>query len=135
MKNFFVILSLVFYATGQIFLPQGNFAYIEQIPHLYTDFCETNGSNDVCEFIQEQFLEFEFAFDLKNENIPLEENESKPVPFHTPCGQIPLALVQSIETELITFPEKINTHYFTYILKEHWVHAASIYHPPKNKLA
>lgn len=129
-KKFFVILSLIFYTLGQIFLPQGNFAYIEQIPRLYSDFCHTNNSVDVIDFINEQFLEF--GFDEKNE--PIEDNEAKSVPFHSPCEQVPLALVISVSTEFIALPEKQTTHNFRYLLKEHWVHASSVYHPPKNKL-
>ena len=132
MKKVASIFLVFFYVCTQCFLPQGNFAYIEQIPRLYADFCQTNGSNDVLNFVQEQFLEFEF--DAKNESTPIEENEAKPVPFHAPCAQTPLALVQSVETDIISFPEKENAHNFIYILKEHWVHASSIYHPPKNKL-
>src|SRR6185437_6004034 len=132
MKRVFVILSLTFYTLGQIFLPQGNFAYIEQIPRLYTDFCHTNNSADVLEFINEQFLEF--AFDDEDKNEPIDEDETKSVPFHSPCEQVPLALVISSNTEFIALPEKQTTHNFAYLLKEHWVHASPVYHPPKNKL-
>lgn len=131
MKKFFVILSLVFYTLGQVFLPQGNFAYIEQIPRLYTDFCHTNNSADVFDFINEQFLEF--GFEDKNE--PVEEDETKSVPFYTPCEQVPLALVISVNTEFMALPEKETKHNFTYLLKEHWVDASSVYHPPKSKLS
>jgi O-phosphoseryl-tRNA(Cys) synthetase len=72
-KKLFVILWLSFYTLGQVFLPQGNFAYIEQIPRLYADFCHTNHSTNVIDFINEQFLEF--GFEDKNE--PLEENATK----------------------------------------------------------
>ena len=132
MKRFFVILSLTFYTLGQIFLPQGNFAYIEQIPRLYADFCHSNNSADVLDFINEQFLEF--AFDDEDKNAPLEDDEAKSVPFYSPCEQVPLALVISSNTEFTALPEKQTTHNFTYLLKEHWVHASSVYHPPKNKL-
>jgi len=131
LKKAISIFLLFFYVSAQCFLPKGNFAYIEQIPHLYVDFCEANNTKDVFEFLEEQF--FEIGFDESEADEPFEK-ESKPVPFHEPCGQTPLAFIQSIETKLITFPEKMNAHNFIYILKEHWVHASSIYHPPKNKL-
>lgn len=132
MKKLVVILSLTFYTLGQIFLPQGNFAYIEQIPRLYNDFCHTNNSTDVFDFINEQFLEF--GFDDEDKNEPIEDNEAKSVPFHSPCEQVPSALVISVNTEFIALPEKQTTHNFTYLLKEHWVDASSVYHPPKNNL-
>ena len=132
MKKVFVILSLTFYTLGQIFLPQGNFAYIEQLPRLYSDFCHTNNSADVLDFIDEQFLDF--GFDDKSPNAPLEDDEAKSVPFHSPCEQVPLALVINSNTEFTALPEKQTAHNFTYLLKEHWVHATSVYHPPKNKL-
>ncbi|HTA62981.1 MAG TPA: hypothetical protein VK835_11015 [Bacteroidia bacterium] len=133
MKKFFVILSLSFYTLGQIFLPQGNFAYIEQIPRLYKDFCHTNQTANVIDFINEQFLEFAIGNDEQDE--PQEENEAKSVPFYTPCEQVPLALVISASSDFIALSEKETHHNFTYLLKEHWVHASSIYHPPKNSLA
>ena len=133
MKKIFVIISLTFYTLGQIFLPQGNFAYIEQIPRLYVDFCHTNHSADVIDFIDEQFLEF--GFDDEDKDEPVEENDAKSVPFHSPCEQVPLALVISVSTELTALPEKETTHNFVYLLKDHWVHASSVYHPPKNNLA
>ena len=130
MKKYFIILSLTFYILGQVFLPQGNFAYIEQIPRLYSDFCNTNNSSNLFDFINEQFLEF--GFDEKNE--PVEDNEAKSVPFHSPCEQVPLALIISINTDFVALPEKQTAHNFTYLLKEHWVDASSVYHPPKNNL-
>jgi hypothetical protein len=132
MKKLFIILSLTFYTLGQILLPQGNFAYIEQIPRLYNDFCHTNHTADVFDFINEQFLEF--AIDGEDKNAPQEKDEAKSVPFYTPCEQVPLALVITINTEFIAQPQKQTIHNFTYLLKEHWVDATSVYHPPKNKL-
>jgi hypothetical protein len=131
-KKVFVILSLSFYTLGQVFLPQGNFAYIEQIPRLYKDFCHTNQTTNVIDFINEQFLEFAVG---DEQDEPQEENEAKSVPFHSPCEQVPLALVISAYTNFVALPEKEAHHNFTYLLKEHWVHASSIYHPPKNNWA
>jgi hypothetical protein len=130
MKKIFVIASLVFYTLGQVILPQGNFAYIEQIPRLYHDFCRTNQTADVFDFIDEQFLEF----GVEDKNEPIEENETKSVPFYRPCQQVPLVLVIIQNTELNALPEKETAHNFNYVLKEHWVDAPSVYHPPKNKL-
>ncbi|HKC69159.1 MAG TPA: hypothetical protein VKG26_13065 [Bacteroidia bacterium] len=131
MKKLFVILWLSFYTLGQVFLPQGNFAYIEQIPRLYADFCHTNHSTNVIDFINEQFLEF--GFEDKNE--PLEEDEAKSVPFYSPCAQAPIALVNLVGNEFTPLPEKQNNHNSVYLLKDYWVHASPVYHPPKNKLA
>jgi hypothetical protein len=124
------IFLLFFYVTAQCFLPKGNFAYIEQIPGLYADFCKANDTKDVFEFLEEQF--FELGFDEGDEDEPY-EREAKPVPFQAPSVQTFVAFTETIETEFLPTQEK-NAHNFTYVLKEHWVHASAIYHPPKNKL-
>jgi len=117
----------VFYISAQCFLPKGNFAYIEQIPHLYIDFCEANNTKDVFEFLEEQFLEI--GFDENDADEPYEK-ESKSVPFHTPSAHSFVAFLSEQTTEFSN-TETTRTHHFIYILKEHWVHAPSIYHPPK----
>ena len=114
----------------QCFLPKGNFAYIEQIPILYTDFCKVNDTKDVFEFLEEQF--FELGFTEGDDDEPFEK-EAKPVPFQTPSVQTFVAFTESAKTEFIPNEEK-NANNFIYVLKEHWVDATSIYHPPKNKL-
>jgi hypothetical protein len=108
----------------------GNFAYIEQIPILYADFCEINDTDDVFEFMEEQFCEFTFAGE---EDEPFEK-EAKPVPFHSTSMQVFVAFVEPVNTEFI-HTEKTKRHNFIYILKEYWVDASSVYHPPKSSLA
>ena len=131
MKKVTSIFLLIFYICTQFFLPKGNFAYIEQIPVLYADFCRVNNTKDVFEFLKEQF--FELGFDDDETDEPFEK-EAKPVPFHAPSIQTFVAFPGSESAGFIAL-ETINPHSFIYILKEHWVHASSIYHPPKNKLA
>jgi hypothetical protein len=110
----------------------GNFAYIEQIPELYTDFCKANTENDVFEFIEEQFIEFEFA-ESQAADEPFEKR-AKPVPFQTPSMQTFTAFVEPINAEFI-HTEETKRHNFTFILKEYWVHASSVFQPPENNLA
>lgn len=109
----------------------GNFAYIEQIPALYADFCKTNDTNDVFEFLEEQFCEFTFAEDGEEEPF---EKEAKPVPFHSTSVQFFIAFVEPVNTEFI-YTEETKRHNFIYILREYWVDASSVYHPPKSNLA
>ena len=118
---------LFFYTGAQFFLPKGNFAYIEQLPAMYAEFCQTNGTHDMLEFIEEQF--FEIGFEEQDSDEPF-ENEAKPVPFHTPLFQTFVPFVEFSQTE-IPYQEEKNTHHFTYVLTEHWVDASSVYHPPK----
>ncbi len=130
MKKSISILLLTFYVSAQCFLPMGNFAYIEQIPTLYTDFCKTNDKEDVFEFLEEQFFEFTFAEEDEDEPF---EKETKPVPFHATSVQIFMAFVEPVNIEFI-HTEETKHHNFIYILKEYWIDASSVYHPPKNKL-
>lgn len=125
------IFLLFFYISAQCFLPKGNFAYIELIPALYSDFCKTNNTKDVFEFLDEQF--FEFPFTEEDEDEPFEK-DSKPVPFQTPSIQTFVAFSEPTNTEFLSIEEKTSNN-FIYILKEYWVDGASVYHPPKNKLA
>ena len=112
-------------------MPKGNFAYIEQIPALYADFCKANDTKDIVEFFEEQFCELGFAESEEDEPF---EKEAKPVPFQTPSVQTFVAFTENTKTEFIPAEEK-DAHNFIYVLKEHWVDAPSIYHPPKNKLS
>ncbi|MHB8260582.1 MAG: hypothetical protein ACYDCN_02635 [Bacteroidia bacterium] len=130
MKRLVSIFLVFFYILAQVFLPKGNFSYIEQIPVLYADFCKTNGTNDIFEFFEEQFFEFEFAENDADEPF---EKETKSVPFHAPCVQTFVAFYETKSLEFLNL-EETNSHNFIYILKEHWTDAPSIYHPPKNKL-
>ena len=117
---------------AQVFLPQGNFAYIEQIPDLYADFCKTNNTNDVFEFMEEEF--FELSYEEFEADEPHEEGAPKPVPFHAPNAQMFVTFSEPEQTEFIN-TETIHPHNFIYILKEHWVYTPSVYRPPENKLA
>ena len=132
MKKSISILLLGFYVSAQCFLPMGNFAYIEQIPALYADFCQTNDTDDTFEFLEEQFFEFSFVGE-EGEDEPAEK-ETKPVPFHATSAQVFMAFVELVNTEFI-HTEETKRHNFIYILKEYWVDASSVYHPPKGNLA
>ena len=125
------IFLLFFYLCAQFFLPKGNFAYIEQIPALYSDFCKANDTKDIVEFLEEQF--FEFGFEDNDEDEPFEK-DAKPVPFHAPSVQTFVAFYESVMVEFIN-TEETTKHNFIYTMKEHWVDSTSIYHPPKNKIA
>lgn len=130
MKKAISIFLVFFYVCAQFLLPKGNFAYIEQIPALYADFCKANGTNDVLEFLEEQF--FEVGFGENDADEPF-ESEAKSVPFHAPSAQTFVAFYETENTEFLN-AEETTSHHFIYILKEHWVDATSVYHPPKNKL-
>ena len=131
MKKTISIFLLAFYVFAQVCLPKGNFAYIEQIPVLYTDFCQANDTKDVFEFLEEQF--FELGIDEDEAGEPFEK-EAKPVPFHALNIQTFIAFSEPERTQFLNI-ETTNPHNFIYILKEYWVDASSIYHPPKSKLA
>lgn len=135
MKKFFVIAILTFYTLGQVFLPKGNFAYIEQLPNLYADFCKTNPTANIFDFFDEQFLDTAFGAYEDDEKEPYEENDAKSVPFHTVYQEVPLVVVQSTNTDLKNFPQTKSQHNSIYILKDYWVHTSSIYHPPKTQVA
>jgi hypothetical protein len=130
MKRTTSILLLTFYVCAQCFLPGGNFAYIEQIPDLYADFCKTNDTDDVFEFLEEQF--FELGFPESDEDI--RNKEPRPVPFQTPSAQTFVAFIENENTEFIPF-EETKSYHFIYIIKEHQVVTPSVYHPPKNNQA
>lgn len=129
MKKTFVIFLLFFYSAGSFLLPAGNFAYIEQLPQLYGDFCASNNSNDVFEFIEEQFLEWEF---LEEDPYVKHGNETNPVPFHAVSVPLIVALPTHENTVLNIRPKEKPISYFTqYTLKDYWVYPASVFHPPK----
>lgn len=126
MKRTLSIFLLTFYVSAQCFLPMGNFVYIEQIPALYADFCQTNNTDDVFEFVEEQF--FELGLPESDEDI--RDKEPKPVPFQTPSVQFFVAFAEPINVEFI-HTEETKKHHSIYILKEYWVDTSSVYHPPK----
>lgn len=121
---------LLFYCAGSILLPRGDFAYIEQIPKLYQDFCATNDENDIFKFIEEQFFEFEFAEDepVAEEST---EKEPKPVPFYALSSQTFVSLPQSEVTAVLVQTEVEPKYYSAYTLTDYWVYPSSVFHPPK----
>ena len=127
MKKIVVILLLSFYCTGSLFLPRGNFAYIEQIPQLYSDFCTANNNTDFFEFLEEQFFEFEI-FEGADEPY---EKENKPVPFYALSSQLIMAMPIFQSTEISIHHTEKTKATFIYTLKDYWVYPTSIFHPPK----
>lgn len=123
MRKGLVIFLLVFHITGQLFLPCGNFCYIEQIPELFLDFKEANNSDSFFEFVQEQFIEHYYAAE--------EENEARPVPFHEACTAVMPVLAFHANIDIIPVSKEKDKPLTTYILKEYWVNCKTIFHPPK----
>lgn len=121
---------LFFYCAGSFLLPRGDFAYIEQIPQLYHDFCTTNEEDNFFEFIEEQFFEFEFSEDEPASGESTEK-EPRPVPFYALSASSLICLPQFEVTNISVQPLQETKYAATYILTDYWVYPSSVFHPPK----
>ncbi|MBS1647968.1 MAG: hypothetical protein JST67_11565 [Bacteroidetes bacterium] len=126
MKKSIAIALLVYYTVGSVFLPRGHFAYIEQIPKLYNDFCNTNHNTDIFEFLEEQFFEVGFL-----ETDDAEKEDNKPVPFYAASTHLILAMPIYQVAQFDVHPVEPIKHTFIYTLKDYWVYPTSVFHPPK----
>lgn len=134
MKRFSVILLTIHYTIGTIFLPEGNFLYLSQIPDIYRQYELVNGKTDLFSFIEENFLEFENKLGLEEDDDDPFENEEQQIPFKTisinvnPAFSHPINEIE-IEPPIVT-PEK-NTFY---LIKKYTTEIIPIFHPPKYSL-
>ncbi len=133
MRRFSIILLTIHYAIGTLFLPEGNFLYLSQIPDIYRQYEFVNGETDFLTFVEENFLEFENKLGIEDENEPF-ENEEQQIPFKTisinvnPAFSLPISEIE-IKPQIVT-SEK-NTFY---LIKEYTTKIISIFHPPKYSL-
>jgi len=133
MRRFSIILLTIHYAIGTLFLPEGNFLYLSQIPDIYRQYEFVNGETDFLTFVEENFLEFENKLGIEDENEPF-ENEEQQIPFKTisinvnPAFSPPISEIE-IKPQIVT-SEK-NTFY---LIKEYTTKIISIFHPPKYSL-
>lgn len=130
MKSSIASFLLLFYSFGQIVLPEGNFAYLAQIPDLYHEFVALNNDSDVDDFFEEQFFDFDRIFGDENDDDPMEK-EAKQVPFHLlPFTAVNFCIACETEAEQ-TPPENKKRYAAFYLLTEFYTEPASIFHPPK----
>lgn len=131
MRRFSVILLTIHYTIGTLFLPEGNFLYLSQIPDIYRQYEFVNGKTDFLTFVEENFLEFENKLGIEDENEPF-ENEEQQIPFKTisinvnPAFSLPISEIE-IEIEPQIFTSDKNTFY---LIKKYTTKIISIFHPP-----
>lgn len=131
MKQPLAFVLLLYYLFGQIFLPEGNFAYIEQIPDLYRQFALLNQENNPGEFFEEEFLDMDRFLGDNDDDDPFEE-EAQQVPFHAlPFNSISFYLSSEI-IHLNDLTEGKNGFPPFYLLSDYCVDQAPIFHPPKS---
>ena len=132
MKKAIYISLLFYYLAGQLFLPFGNFAYLQQLPKLYHDFEKINGHSGVIDFVSEQFFDYDGIFGLDSPQQNPADKDDQPVPFHAVTVAPLSAIVTPPQTEKIILKETpviINTEY---ILKKSFTIPRSIFHPPSD---
>ncbi|GAB4452874.1 MAG: hypothetical protein Fur0028_08360 [Bacteroidales bacterium] len=122
----------IHYTIGTLFLPEGNFLYLSQIPDIYRQYEIVNGKTDFLTFIEENFLEFENKLGFEDKDDPF-ENEEQQIPFTKISFHINPAFPCSIsEIEI-----KIKTQTLTcaknsfYIIKKYTTEKFPVFHPPK----
>lgn len=125
---------MFYYLAGQLFLPFGNFAYLQQIPKLYHDFEKINGHSGVIDFVSEQFFDYDGIFGLDDSQKNAADKDDQPVPFHAVTVAPLLAIVTSQQTETLLLKETPLIH-TEYILKDYFTIPRSIFHPPSESAA
>jgi hypothetical protein len=129
MKQSWTVALLVYYLFGQIFLPEGNFAYVEQIPDLYRQFALVNQENDPEEFFEEEFFDMDRFFGADDDD-PFEK-EAQQVPFHPlPAGSITFYL--ACDAIRLNDPAEEKNIFPPFPLAtEYCVDQTPVFHPPR----
>lgn len=135
MQKAIYISLLSYYLAGQLFLPFGNFAYLQQMPKLYHDFEKVNGHSGVFDFVSEQFFDYDgiFGFDDSQKNTA--DKDDQPVPFHAVTVAPLLAIVPLRQTEKIILKETPLIIHTEYLLKDYFTIPRFIFHPPNESIA
>lgn len=113
-----------------MFLPFGNFAYLQQVPKLYHDFEKINGHSGVFDFVSEQFFDYDGIFGLDDSKQNPADKDDQPVPFHAVTVAPLSAIVTPPQTGKIVLKETPVILTTDYILKKSFTITHSIFHPP-----
>lgn len=133
MKMKFTSVSIVFYfLAGTLFLPNGNFAYLEQIPSIYREFCKTYGKTSFPEFLEDQFLEYGSVFiDEEYDEDEPSEKEEKPVPFQKPVNVVFNIFTEDLMVIKIICLQFHSVHNEYYRINNYTAYLQSLFRPPK----
>lgn len=131
MKNFLLILLIIHYTIGTLFLPEGNFLYLNQIADIYREYEIVNGKTDFLTFIEENFFEFENKLGLENDDDDPFKNKEQQIPFKAISINVNPAFLIHVN-EIDIKPEALACEKSSfYLIKKYTTEITPIFHPPK----
>ena len=107
LNRFIFILTSVYFLTGTVLLPQGDFSAISQIPSMYHH-CKTVEDPDLnlADFVTEHLLNLGDVFPEEEDEPDEHELPHSPIPFHSTTIVIAYDVNR---TEIISFETKQET--------------------------
>ena len=94
MQKFWVILLLVYFVSGTLLLPQGDFATLPDIPRMYAHCKDTEDKDlDVLDFVTQHLFMLD---DVMGEQPEPEDKPHQPVEFHHIYVPVTIAVRQVI---------------------------------------
>lgn len=94
LQKFFVALLLLYFVTGTLLLPQGDFAALPDLPKMYAHCKATEDSDlDIFDFVEEHLLMLD---DLMGETPEPQDKPHQPVQFHHIFAPVTIAVPQQI---------------------------------------
>jgi hypothetical protein len=128
-KRLLAIVLILYYLTGQLILPYGNFSYLSQLPDLYYQYASVNGISDAMEFLEDNFLDMGSQLGIPDEDDPFEKEEQR-VPFHLMPLENCFAILLHDPSLNLFFTTLLDNQPCFYQMKPYVGYPGTVFHPP-----